>query len=83
VVVPFAGDQFFWAAQMQRRGVAPDAVKGRDITADVLARRIDEALAAPVRERARELGARMREENGLATAVTAIEQLGTQLRTRN
>jgi sterol 3beta-glucosyltransferase len=83
VVVPFAGDQFFWAAQMQRRGVAPDAVKGRDITADVLARRIDEALAAPVRERARELGARMREENGLETAVTAIEQLGTQLRTRN
>ncbi|MFC3815189.1 glycosyltransferase [Lysobacter sp. GCM10012299] len=78
VVVPFAGDQFFWAAQMHRRGVAPPAVKGRDISGDVLAQRIDQALAAPVGERARELGARMREENGLATALAAIERLSAR-----
>lgn len=75
VVVPFAGDQFFWAAQLQRRGVAAPAVKGRNITAAALAQRIEHALTSPVRERARELGARMRQEDGLATAVTAIERV--------
>lgn len=74
VVVPFAGDQFFWAAQLQRHGVAAPMVKGRDITGDALAQRIEYALTAPVRERARDLAARMHEEDGLATAVMAIER---------
>lgn len=73
VVVPFAGDQFFWAHQLARAGVAPAAVAGTRLTAQDLARGIAWTDDAAVRSRARELGERMRAEQGLARAVAFIE----------
>lgn len=74
VVVPFAGDQFFWAHRLQQAGVAPAAVAGSRLDADALARGIAFAGQAGVRERAAVLGARMRAEDGLARGVEAIER---------
>jgi UDP:flavonoid glycosyltransferase YjiC (YdhE family) len=73
VVVPFAGDQFFWAHQLARAGVAPAAVAGTRLTAQDLARGIAWTDDEAVRSRARELGERMRAEQGLARAVAFIE----------
>lgn len=75
VVLPFAGDQFFWAEQLRQHGVAPAATSGRQVSADALSRAIDAAQTVEMRERASALGARMRAENGLVTAVDRIHDL--------
>lgn len=75
IVLPFAGDQFFWAEQLRQHGVAPPATTGRQISADALSRAIDAAQTAQMRDRAAVLGARMRTENGLAIAVEKIHGL--------
>jgi UDP:flavonoid glycosyltransferase YjiC (YdhE family) len=75
VVVPFAGDQFFWADRLRRAGVAADPVDGRHLKASSLAQGIEFAERSEVRAHARALGMRMRAEDGLATAVAAIEKL--------
>ncbi|MGO4158146.1 glycosyltransferase [Cupriavidus sp. YAF13] len=75
VVVPFAGDQFFWADRLRLAGVAGEAVNGKHLQASALARAIAFAQGAEARSRARELGARMAGENGLADAVSAIEAM--------
>jgi UDP:flavonoid glycosyltransferase YjiC (YdhE family) len=75
IVVPFAGDQFFWAERLRQAGVAPAAVDGRRPTADAIARALDFAAAARVRNGARVLGEAMRAENGVVDAVAAIEHI--------
>jgi UDP:flavonoid glycosyltransferase YjiC (YdhE family) len=77
VVLPFAADQFFWARQLHRLGVAPAASGIRRITAAGLARAIAAARTARYRDRAATVGAAMRAEDGLATAVDAIHTLLT------
>lgn len=83
VVVPFAGDQSFWADRLHRLGVAAAAVDGNAPTGAAFARAIDFAAQGATRSRAQELGAAMREEDGLRTAVAALERLaaaGRELR---
>jgi len=75
VVVPFAGDQFFWADRLQRVGVAGAALDGRALRAASLAQRIAFAERAPIQSRAHALGEKMRSEDGLRNAVAAIEAL--------
>ncbi|WP_175807276.1 glycosyltransferase [Burkholderia cenocepacia] len=74
VVVPFAGDQFFWANRLQRLGVAAAPVAGRRMDAVALARAIAFAEQGETKARATELGARLAQENGLKRAVSAIER---------
>lgn len=73
IVLPFAGDQFFWAERLRRAGVAPAGLTGRNVNANALAIAIDTAQTSPLRNRAIELGASMREEDGLSVAVKAVE----------
>jgi len=79
VVVPLAGDQFFWADRLARLGVAPAPVKVRKLRAASLARSIAQAEKADVRARSAALGAQMAGEQGLAHAISAI---GTLMMTR-
>lgn len=74
VVVPFAGDQPFWAHRLALAGVAPPAVAGARFGAEDLARGLAFAERVDVRERAARLGAALRSEDGLARAVAAIER---------
>ncbi|EKS9794564.1 MULTISPECIES: glycosyltransferase [Burkholderia] len=76
VVVPFAGDQFFWANRLQRLGVADAPVAGRRMDAAALARAIAFAERDETQARAIELGARIAREEGLKRAVSAIERWG-------
>jgi sterol 3beta-glucosyltransferase len=73
IVVPFAGDQFFWADRLQRAGVAPAALRVQKLTAAALGKAI--AAAETMRVRADALGAAMAKEDGLAVALAAIERL--------
>ncbi|KVO02348.1 glycosyl transferase [Burkholderia ubonensis] len=87
VVVPFAGDQFFWANRLQRLGVAGAPVAGRRLRAAELARGIAFAQRGDVKARAADLGRRIAQEHGLRRAVAAIERWGAsgraQARVRN
>ncbi|MGG1946037.1 glycosyltransferase [Trinickia sp. NRRL B-1857] len=83
VVVPFAGDQCFWADRLHRLGAAAPAVDGNAPTASAFERAIGFGLLNSTQARARELGEAMRQEDGVRTAVAAIERLaaaGQELR---
>jgi len=74
IIVPFAADQFFWADRASALGVA-SAIPAKSLTAASLARSIDVVGRPEVRARARALGEKMRGENGIATAMSAIDEL--------
>lgn len=71
IVVPFAGDQFFWGVRLAKAGVAPKPIPNKSLDAGVLRQRMREAES--MKPRAAELGAKMRAENGVEVAVKAIE----------
>ena len=73
MVMPFAADQFFWARRLQRLGVAPAPLSPRRLDAPALDAALAVAEAPATRDRAAALGAAMAREDGVATAVTAIE----------
>ena len=81
VPIPFVGDQFFWAWQLGRLGVATDRLERRSLTPRRLAKAIDRADSAPMREAAAALGARVRSENGVETAIRQLELWGLLNRT--
>ena len=64
VVVPFFGDQPFWGAMVARAGAGPIPIPYKQLTADKLAAALLEALKPETLERAKELGTKIKEENG-------------------
>lgn len=75
VVIPFAGDQPFWAERLCRAGVAARISNAKSVDAGSLSRAIAFAQRDEVISRARALGERMRAEDGPATAVAFIEKI--------
>jgi len=76
LVVPHLIDQGFWGRMLQRRGVAPEPIDARRLSAPRLATAIERVLGDPVMaERASALGAEMRTEHGARVAVGQIERL--------
>ena len=80
VPLPVGADQPFWAGRLAAVGVAPKYMRGTRIDTDTLSRMIAFAEQDTVRERAKVLGALMSEENGVKTAVAAIEAQVTSTR---
>ena len=75
LVVEHAFDQKFWAIQLQNVGVAEKILSRRSVTPRKLADAIKTLLDAPkYNENARNIGAAMRKENGVNTAVQLIEK---------
>lgn len=75
IVIPFAGDQPFWAACLQRLGVAPPALPARCLDAGRLADALAFVGRSSVVARARELGARMAAEDGLGVAISILQRI--------
>lgn len=75
VALPFGVDQPFWAGRLHAVGVAPKYIRGNKIQAKTLAGMIEFAERDAVRQRARELGAAIAIETGVANAVRSIEKL--------
>lgn len=73
VVVPFMGDQGFWARRVHALGVGPPPVPRRRLTREGLAAAVETAVADPkVRRRATFLGDRIRSEDGTGKAAEFI-----------
>ncbi|MFO0684064.1 MAG: glycosyltransferase [Sandaracinus sp.] len=78
VVVPFLGDQFFWAERLRALGIAPKAVPRRSLEAAPLARQIEALLADPQAiPRARAIGEAMSREDGVSVATRWIEEVAS------
>ncbi|WP_116813222.1 glycosyltransferase [Steroidobacter cummioxidans] len=75
VVVPFAGDQAFWAERLYQAGIAAKLSSWKALNATTLADSIRFAEQDDVRARAQAIGEKMRKEDGLQAAVKAIESL--------
>ena len=76
VVIPFFGDQPFWGQRVAQLGVGPVPIPRKKLTVERLARAIHQAVTDPeMRQRAVRLGASIRAEDGIARAVTVVEQI--------
>lgn len=73
VVLPFAGDQFFWAHQLVRLGVARQPVSATNLSSDAIKQAVIYAKSAQARSRAAMLAQAMSQEHGTAAAVREIE----------
>lgn len=75
VVVPFFGDQPFWADRVHKLGVGPQPIPRQALSAEKLARAIDRAVTdRAMRQQAATLGATIDAEAGVANAVRVLEQ---------
>ena len=73
VVVPFIADQPFWGRLVHRRGLGPEPIPYRRLTADRLAQALGQAGSC--RGQAARTGELIRKEDGTAVAVGVLEQL--------
>jgi sterol 3beta-glucosyltransferase len=76
VVVPFFGDQPYWGQRVADLGVGPAPIPRKKLTAERLAQAIQVAVTDhAMRQRAAELGTKIRAEDGVACAVAVVEQM--------
>lgn len=75
VIVPFFGDQPYWGEVVAGIGAGPRPIPRKRLTSRGLAAAINEALNNPqMRQKAAQLGGRIRAEDGVGNAVRLIEQ---------
>lgn len=76
ILTPFLFDQFYWGKRIQMLGVGPAPVPQQTLTAEKLATAMATAVSDPtMRQKTAVLGEKIRQEDGLKTAVRLIEQL--------
>lgn len=77
VIIPFFGDQGFWARRVAALGVGTPPIARKSLTASKLADAIRQATSNDaMQERAVALGEKIRAEDGIGAAVEVIESLG-------
>lgn len=76
VVVPFFGDQPFWGHKVFETGVGPEPIPADQLNAMLLSEAIYQAVNDPtMRERAAQVGATIRAEDGIGSAIRILESL--------
>ena len=76
ILTPFLFDQYFWGQRIQALGVGPAAIPQKALTAEKLAAAMTTAVSnQPMRQKAAVLGEKIRQEDGIGTAVHLIKQL--------
>jgi sterol 3beta-glucosyltransferase len=76
VVIPFFGDQPFWAWCLQQAGVAPAALPRKNFQPQALADAIGIALSEAMQARARMLGEQLSKEDGVGNAIAQLQDWG-------
>lgn len=72
VVIPFAGDQFFWARRMEALGIAAACPDARRLDGARLGALFERASAPAARASALAVAGRMRSEDGVAAACARL-----------
>ena len=74
LVIPFGGDQPFWAMRVRMLGIGPKPIRREKLTAGKMAKALHNLVTVKAyRVAARELGERMCMENGVGIASNIIE----------
>lgn len=78
VICPFFGDQPFWGKRVYELGAGSKPIPQKKLTAQKLAKAIREVTTTPsIRQHAEMLGEKIRQEDGVAEAVSLIEEFET------
>ncbi|CAF3176105.1 unnamed protein product [Rotaria sp. Silwood2] len=72
IIVPFFGDQFFWGNVIEKNGVGPRALPGKNLTADDLAEAFEFVHEPKVRDAAERIRDAILKENGCDEALHAF-----------
>lgn len=76
IIVPFHGDQPFWAKRVAELRVGPDPIPRNKLTVESLAGVIKEAVSdQAMRQRAADLGTKIRAEDGIGQAIAVIQNI--------
>ena len=75
VIVPFFGDQAFWARMVHAAGAGPEPQSFKTLTAEKLANAIRVALSPEAKAAAAQLASRMASEKGAPTAVRLFHRM--------
>ena len=76
ILIPFFGDQAFWAGRVKALGVGPSPIPRKELTAERLAIAIRQAVTdEALRQRAADLGVTLRAEDGVGRAAAIIDAL--------
>lgn len=76
IIVPFFGDQPFWGKRVATLGVGTNPIPKKRLTAEKLAQAITQAVNdTTMRQRAAELGTKIRAEDGTKQAASLIRQI--------
>lgn len=76
IIVPFYGDQPFWARCLHRKGVAPPALDRKVLSSDAMAGALKAAQDPTMVHRAFELGCAIRAEDGVGEALRCLQGWG-------
>ncbi len=80
IIIPFFGDQPFWGQRLAELGVGTEPIPRKGLTVDSLAQAIQKAVTdQTMRQRAADIGTKIRAEDGIAQAVSVIQQIGERL----
>jgi len=75
-VVSFVFDQFYWGERIAELGVGPKPIRHANLTVERLRETINLGVSnSRMRQRASELGQKIRAENGIETALHIIEKI--------
>jgi len=75
IIVPFLFDQFYWGKRVSALGVGPEPIPHKKLSVERLAEALTIAVNdTQMRQRAAELGEKIRMEGGVSAAVEAIHQ---------
>lgn len=76
IIAPFIADQPYWGAQVHQLGVGPKPIHHKKLTVDKLAVALREVTTNPtIKEKASQIGEKIRQEDGIANAIAIIEKL--------
>ncbi|KAG8712488.1 hypothetical protein FRC09_019814 [Ceratobasidium sp. 395] len=74
IIVPFFGDQPWWAAQIARRGAGPDPIYPKRLTAESLAAAIKLALSPDMLAGALAIGSMIKQEDGAVEGMKSFHR---------
>ena len=75
IVIPHFGDQYYWGRRVAELGAGPESIARKKLSIERLSEAIVTATTDQrIRERARDIGAQIRAEDGIGQAVQAIRK---------
>lgn len=75
VIIPFFGDQPFWGKRVHELGAGPKPIPQKQLTSDALATALHDAVTdKDMIEVAKKIGEQIRSEEGIANAISFIEE---------